>query len=469
MQYRLETMNTKTLKRRSKLFCTAIVSLIVFALISPVLFAQPSGIRWESDLNAAMLRAEREQRPLFVHFVGNASPATQQMEREVFVVPNIAAQLNANFVLVRINASENPALAQRYSITSIPTDLVMKPNGEIIHQRVGVIEPERFVGYLAFLQKTIQADRASPPPSIPTVAPNVAAPPVSAPANHPASLTAGPFPGAIPGSIPAQTHPVQSNPIQSHFVQTQPVPTSPPASSLPIATPSQLREMVAVPASAAPGTAPPVTAQGIIDPFGQTPVAETTVAAPPVAPPVHANHNPLRTGTTTASPGSAHTAHTAPNNTVQGNTVQGNTEGVKEFMANAPAPVKMMVEVPLALEGYCPVTLYTSERWLAGNPAFCTMYQGHIFRFASREALETFAQSPADYTPVAMGEDIVLMVDRNQRVNGSRQLAAYCQGRILLFSSPETFDAFEKRPDYYMEIALRYEMARRDPAVQVVY
>ena len=137
--------------------------------------------------------------------------------------------------------------------------------------------------------------------------------------------------------------------------------------------------------------------------------------------------------------------------------------------ANIPAPPKMMIEVPLALEGFCPVTLCTEERWVSGNPAYCTMYQGHIFRFATREALVRFAQEPANYIPVAMGEDIVLMVDRNKRVNGSRQLAAYCKGRIFLFASQETYDAFTQRPDYYMEIALRYETARKEPPIPLVY
>ena len=85
------------------------------------------------------------------------------------------------------------------------------------------------------------------------------------------------------------------------------------------------------------------------------------------------------------------------------------------------------------------------------------------------EALTTFAQNPANYIPVAMGEDIVLMVDRNQRVNGNLDFAGYCQGRILLFASQETYDAFKQRTDYYMEIALRYEVARKEQKVPIIY
>ena len=97
------------------------------------------------------------------------------------------------------------------------------------------------------------------------------------------------------------------------------------------------------------------------------------------------------------------------------------------------------------------------------------MYQGHIFRFSSAESLTAFAKNPAQFTPVAMGEDIVLKIDRNRRVNGDRNHGAWFQGRIFLFSSYETYKAFEARPDYYAEIALKYEIARREQPAPVVY
>jgi YHS domain-containing protein len=123
------------------------------------------------------------------------------------------------------------------------------------------------------------------------------------------------------------------------------------------------------------------------------------------------------------------------------------------------SPKTIMVEVPLGLEGYCPVLLSTEERWVPGNPAYYTMYRGHVFRFSSEEAMSEFTKTPDRYTPVAMGEDIVLMVDRNKKVYGSRQFGAWYQGRVFLFSSQESLDAFAAAPQYYTEIALKYETA----------
>ncbi len=120
---------------------------------------------------------------------------------------------------------------------------------------------------------------------------------------------------------------------------------------------------------------------------------------------------------------------------------------------------KTTVEVPLGLEGYCPVVLGKDEKWVPGNPAYYTMFRGHVFRFSSAEALTEFEQSPQKFAPVAMGEDIVQMVDRNKKMAGSRKFGVWFQGRVFLFSSQQSLDAFAERPEYYAEIAVKYETA----------
>jgi len=220
------------------------------------------------------------------------------------------------------------------------------------------------------------------------------------------------------------------------------------------------------PGTMPPGTMPPCVVRdpfapqslGQHQPFAQHPSAVAGATAAPVIP----THNPLRATETAARPaweqniGMTHTPTPPPVANIQA-------------MLAEPAPTKRTIEVPLALEGFCPVVLCTEERWVAGNPAYSTMFQEHIFRFSSLEALATFAQNPANYIPVAMGEDIVLKVDRNRRVNGDRGFGAWFQGRVFLFSSQETFNAFEARPDFYAEIALKYEIARRGQPMPIVY
>ena len=383
--------------------CFVTVSALAQGLLSPV--ANPPTIRWETDLNVAMTRSEQEQRPIFLHFIGSDCLPAQQMENEVFIHPNIVTHLNTNFVMVKINASDNAALAQKFAVAAIPTDLILKPNGQLIHRRTGGITAERFSEYLVFLQKTIQSDQ-NPPSVLPAV---------------PAQTTVQtPNPAGLPHQVPPPTVPQ--------------------------------RDMTSVPETAR-------------DPFVQQPptVAGMVSSSPPVV-------NQLRT-VETAKPAVEYTSNlsqaplreSAPPMTTM------TPAAVSALPIEEPTHPKMTVEVPLALEGFCPVTLCTEERWISGNPAYCTMYQGHIFRFASFEALVTFARNPAGYIPVAMGDDIVWMVDRNKRVNGNRKFGAWFQDRVFLFASQETLDAFAARPEYYTEIAIKYEMARKEQPVPLVY
>ncbi|MDR0522369.1 MAG: DUF255 domain-containing protein [Planctomycetaceae bacterium] len=375
-----------------------------------------TAIRWETDINTAVKRAESEQRPVFLHFTGNDCQPAAQMFAEVFSNAEIAAKLNAGYVMVCINASENPLLAQQYSVAAIPTDLTIRANGQIIHRRQGRIAADQFKNYLVFLDNLAQTEKGT------AALPNT---PVSTPAN-------------TQGTAPA------ADTLRDPFTH-QPV------------------------TSAQPG--------GAYLPVSATPAAETVLtpaapAAPVLNPPTAAAlnpaiHNPLRTAENTAkyfpdqkSPPEPSTSLKVPVNARIAD---------REIMPNEPAPGKMTVEVPLALDGFCPVTLVKEERWEPGIPAYCTMYKGHIFRFASEEAIETFVKDPAAYVPAAMGEDVVLLIDRNKRVNGSRTFGASFNGRVFLFSSRETLEAFSKKAEYYADIALKYETAKKDPPSRTIY
>lgn len=393
-------------------------------------------VRWETDLNVAAARAEREQRPLFLHFIGNDGPAAQPTGAEIFSQPNIAAHLNANFVMVRINAVESPALAQRFAVTAIPTDLILKPNGQAIHRRVGVITADRFTQYLVYLQDMIQMEQPPAPPP-----------------------TTGSFPLVNPlGS----THPVPPPAATPPVTATPPITATPVVATPPVVAPPQQQGLNV----AAPGVGrdPFLQQPSPIAPPQQQPMVGAIGAG--AMPPASAN-NPLRVSEAAVKP-TWEPIISTPTPTLNVPAPPSVTTAT-QIVPEEPSSAKMMVEVPLALEGFCPVMLCKEERWVSGNPAYCTLYQGHIFRFSSLEALMTFAQNPANYTPVAMGEDVVLRIDRNRRVNGDRKFGAWFEGRVFLFSSQETMNAFAAKPAYYTEIALKYETARREPSAPVVY
>jgi len=352
-----------------RLFLIAAV-LVGFGLASP-LFGQEV-IVWERDINIALAKAREANRLVFIHFYGPNCPPYELMEAEVFTNRQVIADMNRFFVPVKVDSSLNRELVKQFNIESIPTDVVLRGDGQFVHRRQGGISAERFDVYLNYIN-----DEARPK--------NNSVHPVSPPILQP---------------------------------EQQPIgPVGPPAGN-PVSPPSDPRQVVPPP---------------VVDP--------RTLLAPPVSVPKPPERgNPIRPDT--------------PEVTVK----EIVPHEVIPFAEGTTGPT---VEIPLALDGFCPVTLASQERWQPGNPLYYAMYCGQIFRCISEETLETFAKEPAKYAPVAMGEDVVQMVNRQKKIVGQRKFGAWFQDRVYLFSSQESLDTFASRPEFYAEIALKYETALR--------
>jgi protein disulfide-isomerase len=104
---------------------------------------------------------------------------------------------------------------------------------------------------------------------------------------------------------------------------------------------------------------------------------------------------------------------------------------------------------PIALEGYCAVTLVEKRVWQAGDKKWGAIHRGHTYLFASEEGQKAFLENPDHYTPVLSGNDPVLRLDQNQDVAGKREHGAFYDDRIYLFASEETFQQFNRDPSRY--------------------
>ncbi|MDR0870269.1 MAG: thioredoxin family protein [Planctomycetaceae bacterium] len=398
-----------------------LIGLIVCLLLTAGTVLGTEAVQWQSDYAKALTAAKEIKRPLFVHFYGNNCPPCRAMDEEVFTNPILIQRLNTGFIPVKVNVAEQPALAKQMNITAIPTDVILNFDGQLIHRRQGGIKSDRFNQYLDFLAGQMK-------PAAPAV-----------PANEPAAV--------LPAAVPLQSQPVKADnavagspaapnpqpPVDPFAFQQQTAPQKPVSPAAPVS-----------PAVAAAAVSPNVdlpvnisakdTGVALLDPFTKQPVAANSGAG----------YGIQEAGNTLSAAQSINPALPVPQPPV-------NLNGTDAIT----------VEVPLALEGYCPILLNAEEKWIPGNPAFYTMYRGHIFRFSSEDAMSRFLQNPTKYVPMAMGEDIVLMVDRNKHIYGSRKFGAWYKDRVFLFSTQESLDAFAVKPDFYTDIALKYETAQK--------
>ncbi|MCS6972269.1 MAG: thioredoxin family protein, partial [Leptospiraceae bacterium] len=106
-----------------------------------------SRLRWYSDLKEARALAAKQKRILLIDFWADWCTACSEMEQKLFNQEEfIQFALSNNIIPVRVDFS-NPSdeldrLAREYGIRGLPTVVITKANGELIHMLTGFFSKE---------------------------------------------------------------------------------------------------------------------------------------------------------------------------------------------------------------------------------------------------------------------------------------------------------------------------------------
>ena len=97
---------------------------------------------------------------------------------------------------------------------------------------------------------------------------------------------------------------------------------------------------------------------------------------------------------------------------------------------------------PLALDGYCPVTVTEKMVWKKGDVRFGAIHRGRTYLFASAEEQQKFLGEPDKYSPIISGNDPVVALEKGAPAPGKREYGLMYKNRMFLFSSKESYDKF---------------------------
>lgn len=115
--------------------------------------------------------------------------------------------------------------------------------------------------------------------------------------------------------------------------------------------------------------------------------------------------------------------------------------------AVSPRPAQQ--QAPLALEGYCPVSIVAMKKWVKGDPAYQMAYDGRSYLFADEQGRRMFQADPAKYVPALGGDCAVALVKMDRRIPGNIRYASYHDGRLFLFSNADARKMFQAEPAAY--------------------
>ena len=238
---------------------------------------------WQVNVETAQQLAAKTNRLVLIHFWAPWCKPCMRLEKEVFSRADTAKALEANFVFVKVNADEAPGTTRSFGVSSLPTDVIVTPQGRLVSQ---FQSPPTATQYITQLNQAAAghrelARRSSQPagPTAAAVAPaaNAAVAPVAPPA-IPAAASPAPAPVSS-AAMPADPNVVASAPVATdryaEYYRQQ-----------------QLAQAGATPPAAAPVTIPP-QAPAVHQPAGAAPFGAAASTADPSQPPPVAQQAPV--------------------------------------------------------------------------------------------------------------------------------------------------------------------------------
>lgn len=114
--------------------------------LSPV---QPIRIQWRKDIQAASRESSETGLPILMKFSAKWCGPCKLMKAETFTDPRLAEMINTCFIPVEVDTDQNEQLARRLRIESVPTTMVISPQGDIAERREGFQSAAQLTGAIA--------------------------------------------------------------------------------------------------------------------------------------------------------------------------------------------------------------------------------------------------------------------------------------------------------------------------------
>ena len=458
------------------------------AMILPAAVAQER-IEWATDYRQACELAAQQRKLVLLHFYNDECPPCQRLEEHVFPQPQVAQAISRNYIPVKVHAGKDPNFATRYQVNRWPTDVVVSPAGQEVYRTASPPTPIEYITFVdqVALQAGVGASRqwatnmqqagqqtagqaaadaqafaarmAGGAQNQANNLLNQAQTQVQANANRATGVFQGYGAAAQQQAEQAQQQLNQAGQQYQQAAQQ--------AIGQASQTSQQFQQQVAdnsrqINASGRQAVDAAQNLAGNLRSAWTPPTSQTTwqagvTAGPPTAqgaqqqpavtaPPQIAQQQPTPQTSVYQQPSfqqpifqqspqpqinpTISSASTAP--------TQGN------ILPASQAP-------PVALEGYCPVTLLETMKWKRADPNFGAIHRGRTYLFASGEEQAKFLAEPDRYSPALSGCDPVQFAHSGNLVEGKRSYGLTYRNQIFLFSSKEAIDQFERSPQHYAE------------------
>ena len=428
-----------------------ILSLVIVTLVSSVGFGQ-SAIRWAPNLPVAQQMAAQQGRLVLIHFNGPNCPACNKVEQNVLSRPDVAQAIEAEFVPVKVNVAEFPAIRQQYGVTSWPSDVVIKPSGEMQYRTISVQDPHRYVSVLQRVADWVRTNSGS------QVASNGGAGGYGSAGPTATNSTGRPTTGSLPNDNRYNQRPPVAPPAtggtspgydprdDGYGQSTAPRYQRRPATDYSAAPPATGGPRYNDPLASRQPSQPAATGQ----PYASRPPADPRTTQAPAYDPRSTQAPPYNPN---AGRAPAYDRNTTPQYAPQSRQDDYRTASLAPPYRPAPPAAATNKKPPVCMEGYCPVTLMgTSSQWKKGDVRYGAIHRGKTYLFAGEKEQRAFLANPDAYSPILSGNDPIAFVEQGQVVSGKRTHGIFYGKQVYLFASEQNLQKFWQSPQRYATI-----------------
>jgi thioredoxin-like negative regulator of GroEL len=131
---------------REKAFSFFLTSFALF--LSAVPPCSAAEVEWRSSYPDARREAVEKNKPLVIDFGTKTCYWCRQLEARTFSEATVLSTMNDRFIPLRIDAEEQPRLAEQLQISSYPTVVLASADGRILHRQEGFVEAGKFLDLL---------------------------------------------------------------------------------------------------------------------------------------------------------------------------------------------------------------------------------------------------------------------------------------------------------------------------------
>ncbi len=96
-------------------------------------------VAWSTDIQSAWKTAQKTNRPMLVFVTSSSCSHCRNMESKTLASPAIARRINGSYVPVLVSAEESEAVAAQLQVRSVPTTIVISPDGRIADRVDGYV------------------------------------------------------------------------------------------------------------------------------------------------------------------------------------------------------------------------------------------------------------------------------------------------------------------------------------------